>query len=112
MQPEDFDRKITLQRSTDTQDEYGAPVKEWNTLGPASIWAAYRPVSDGEKFSAGEVGATLSARFTVRYDSAWADVNPKDRLIFEGREFDIVSAKEVDGRRAFLEISASERADD
>lgn len=114
MQSERLDRRITLQRSTDTQDEYGSPVKAWADL--ATVWANYKPVSDGEKFSerlnGGEVAATLSARFAVRYDSAWADLNPKDRLIFEGRLFDIANVKEVHGRRAFLEITASERTDD
>jgi SPP1 family predicted phage head-tail adaptor len=111
MKPEKLDRRITLQRSTDTQDEYGSPVKVWNTLGPATIAANYKPVSDGEKFAAGEVGATLSARFTIRYDSAWADVSALDRLTFEGREFDIVGAKEVDGRRQFIEITAAARSE-
>jgi SPP1 family predicted phage head-tail adaptor len=109
MKPERLDRKITLQRFTWTQDEYGAPVQAWVDL--ATVWANYKPVSDAEKVSAGEVGATLSARFTIRYDSAWADVSALDRVLFEGRTFDVFGAKEVDGRRQFIEITAAARSE-
>lgn len=105
-----LDRRITLERATAAIDPgSGERVETWGPI--ATLSANYKPVSDGEKMQAGEIGATLSARFTIRYDSAWADVNPKDRLIFEGRTFDIVGAKEVGGRRQFIEITSAARAD-
>ena len=113
MKPEAFDRRIRLERATITQDTgSGENIETWATLGPEKIWAEFKPVSDGEKVQAGEIASTLMARFTVRYDSAWSSVNPKDRLIFEGRTFDIMGAKEVAGtRRSLIEITASARAD-
>lgn len=111
MQSADLDRFITLERATSTQDDYGSEVKVWATLGPAKIAANYKPVSDGEKMSAGEVGSMLSARFTIRYDSAWADVSALDRLVFEGKIFDIWGCKEVEGRRQFIEITAAARSE-
>jgi SPP1 family predicted phage head-tail adaptor len=112
MKPEKLDRIIRLERATVTQHEgSGENVETWATLGPQKIFASYTPVSDGEKVAAGEVGSTLMARFVIRYDSAWADVNPKDRLVFEGRTFDIWGAKEVHGRRQFIEITAAVRSD-
>lgn len=104
-----LDRKITIQRFTSSQDEFGTPIEVWSDL--ATVWANYRPVSDAEKMQAGEVSATLSARFTIRYDSAWADLSPIDRVVFEGRTFDVFGCKEVEGRRQFLEITASARAE-
>lgn len=110
MKPEKLDRRITLQRFTATQDPgSGENVETWSDL--ATVWAAYKPVSDGEKMQAGEVSATLSARFTIRYDSAWADLSALDRVMFEGRTFDIFGTKEVDGRRQFLEITTSARSE-
>lgn len=111
MDPGKLDRWIVIQRSTDTQDEYGSPVKVWSTL--ATLRAAYNPVSDGEKFAAGEVASTLSARFIVRYGAVWADVSSLDRLTFEGKTYDIVGAKEVtaEGRRRFIEITAGSRSE-
>lgn len=110
MQSAKLDRRITLQRFTFTTDEgSGEQVKTWSDL--ATVWANYKPVSDGEKMQAGEVSATLSARFTIRYDSAWADLSALDRVVFEGRTFDIFGTKEVDGRRQFLEITTSARSE-
>lgn len=104
-----LDRRITLQRSTDTQDEYGGSVKVWSDI--ATVWAAFKAVSDGEKVSAGEVGSTLMVRFTIRHDSAWADLSTLDRLIFEGVVFDIWGVKPLEGRRQFIEITAARRSE-
>lgn len=112
MDPGKLDRWVTIQRATVTQDPgSGENVETWGTF--ATLRAAYKPVSDGEKFSAGEVTATLSARFTVRWSTAWDDISSLDRLTFEGRNFDIVGAKEVEaeGRRRFIEITTSARSE-
>jgi SPP1 family predicted phage head-tail adaptor len=103
-----LDRKIILQRSTETVDEYNEPVKTWATLATRS--ASYEPLSDGEKFRASETAAEASARFVIRYSAAVADLNPKDRLTFEGAAWEIVRVKEI-GRREGLEITAGKRAD-
>ena len=108
MRPEAFDRTVTLQRATTTQNEYGEEVQAWADLG--TVQAKSQPVSDGEKLSAGEVSSTLSARFTIRYDSAWADFSAKDRLVFEGETFDVWGAKPV-GRRDLIEITAAARSE-
>ena len=105
-----LDRRLTLQRFTSTQDPgSGENIQTWGDI--ATDWANYKPVSDAEKMQAGEVSATLSARFTIRYDSAWANLSPVDRVVFEGRTFDIVGCKEVSGRRQFLEITAAARSE-
>lgn len=106
-----FDRIIRLERATVTQDPgSGENVETWATLGPEKIFASYTPVSDGEKVAAGEVGSTLMARFVIRYDSAWSSVNPKDRLVFEGRTFDLWGVKEL-GRHEGFELTAAARSD-
>ena len=103
-----MDRRITLERFTATRDEYNEPVQTWATL--ATRWASYEPLSDGERFRASETAANASARFVIRWSTDVADLNPKDRLVFEGTTFDIVHVKEV-GRRKGLEITAAARAD-
>lgn len=103
-----LDRKIVLQRFTSTTDDYNEPVKTWSTL--ATRAASFTPISDGERFRAGETAATASARFVIRYSSAVADLNPKDRLTFEGDTWQILHVKQL-GRREGLEISATVRAD-
>ena len=110
MKPERLDRKITLQRFTYTTDPgSGEQVKTWSTL--AAVWASKRDVSDSERVASAEVSAEIGTRFQIRWDSAWSDLNPKDRVVYDGRTYDIVGVKEL-GRREGLEISAIARADE
>lgn len=108
MQAGKLDRRVRLERFTETRDEYNEPVKTWALL--ATRWAFYEPLSDGEKFRAGETAANASARFQIRYSPTVADLNPKDRLIFEGVTHDIIRVKELT-RREGLEITTAARAD-
>ena len=103
-----LDRRIVLQRFSETRDAYNEPVKTWATL--ASRSASYEPLSDGERFRAGETAANASARFVIRWSSAVQTLNPKDRLTFDGDTYEIVRVKEI-GRREGLEITVSGRAD-
>lgn len=103
-----LDRKIILQRFTETRDEFNEPVKAWVTLATRS--ASYEPLSDGEKFRASETAADASARFVIRWSTAVSDLNPKDQLIYEGAVWQILRVKEI-GRREGLEITAGTRAD-
>lgn len=103
-----MDRKIVLQRFTETRDAYNEPVLTWATL--ATRAASYEPLSDGEWFRASETAANASARFVIRYSAAVADLSPLDRLTFEGLTYEIVNVKQV-GRREGIEITAGARAD-
>lgn len=110
MKSERLDRKITLERFTYSTDPgSGEQVKTWSTL--ATVWASKRDVSDSERVASAEVSAEIGTRFQIRWDSSWADLNPKDRVVHDGRTYDIVGVKEL-GRREGLEISAIARADE
>lgn len=108
MQSGKLDRRIRLERFSETRDEYNEPVKAWGHL--ATRWASYEPLSDGEKFRAGETAANASARFQIRWSTQVSDLNPKDRLIFEGVTHEIIRVKELN-RREGLEITTAARAD-
>lgn len=108
MQAGNLDRRIVLQRFTSTRDDYNEEVRTWTTLATRS--ASYEPLSDGERLRASEVGATASARFVIRHSTAVADLDPKDRLVFDGVTYAILHVKEL-GRREGIEITAVARAD-
>lgn len=103
-----LDRKVVLERFTESRDEYNEPVRAWAVLARRS--ASCEPLSDGEKFRASETAADASARFVIRYSRDVADLNPKDRLIFQGVVHEIIRVKEI-GRREGLEITTAARAD-
>lgn len=104
-----LDRRVTLERFTTTKDAFNNDVEAWAPL--ATVWAAYEPIRDGEKFRAGETAAGLSARFTIRYSAQVADLNPKDRLTFKGITYAILGVKEAEGRNVALEITCAARGD-
>ncbi|HEV7284322.1 MAG TPA: phage head closure protein, partial [Kaistia sp.] len=91
-----------------TRDVLNNPVEQWLEL--ATVWASKLDVRDSERFSSAQVGAEIGSRFQIRYSTTVADLNPKDRIVYGGKFYDIVGVKEI-GRREGLEISAMARAD-
>lgn len=103
-----LDRRITLQRATTAPDEYGEPIETWADL--ATVWASRRRASARETLAGAEVSAAISDVFEIRYDSAWSDLSPLDRLVFEDRTYAIETVDEI-GRREGLRIGAIARAE-
>ena len=111
MKAREMDRRITLQRKAVAQDGFGEPIETWSDL--ATVWA--QKVESArmarEAPDAGEARAALTRRtFRIRWDSSVSDVNPKDRIVFEGRTYDILGVSEL-GRREGFSIEAVARAD-
>ena len=103
-----LDRRITILRATVAADIFNEQVETWGTL--AVVWAHAAPVMDAERQRAGETLASKSYRFTIRYSSDIADIDPRDRVTFDGRTYDVQGVKEI-GRREGLEITATARAE-
>ena len=114
MTPGHLDRRVQFLRLTLSNDEFG-PSEVWygdeRDNHGSRVWAKKTEVSDGERWRAGEVAAHVTSRFLVRWSSFTAGLTPKDRLICEGRTYDIVGIKETEGRRQWLEITAAARID-
>jgi SPP1 family predicted phage head-tail adaptor len=81
---------------------------DWAPL--ATVSASVEHIRDTERWAAQEVGAEATLRFQIRYSSTVASTNPKDRLLYEEREHNIIAVKEL-GRRRGLEITATARVD-
>lgn len=100
-----LDRKITIQRATVTQDaEFNEPEETWEDLY-ANLWAGKRSKSGQEAFSEDQEVASEVLVFTVRYRKVLAT----DRVLYEGRTYDILPPLVEVGRRQFLEITAKAR---
>lgn len=105
----DLDRFVQFQRYTEADDGFRAE-KQWADHG-SRIPAAKTDISDAERWRAGEVSASITARFLVRWSSFSSDITPKDRLTCDGVTYEISGIKEVMGRREALEITTAARAD-
>ena len=101
----DLNRRIQIQRATQTPDGFGGFNTMWADHG-AAIFARRRDVSDAERFSAGGWDNKLVTRFIIRATSFGRGIRRTDRLTHEGITFEIDGIKEVPGNRGFLEITA------
>jgi SPP1 family predicted phage head-tail adaptor len=108
MEAGNLDRRVQFRRFTLIDDGF-AQVESWVDYGSV-VWAERRLVSDREQVAAAQVAARITARFLVRWSGLTGAITPKDRLICEGREYDITGVKEI-GRREGVEITAAARAD-
>ena len=110
----EFDRRILLQRKVEFDDGLSTVTEGWSDI--ANVWAKLIPMSGKEILAAAENAAFANARFKIRNDSLWSDLNATDRLLFgtsaqhpEGVPHDIVSVRS-EGRGFFL-IDAVARGD-
>ena len=105
-----LDRLAQFTRSELIDDGLSTRPGPYLPFGPA-VHASRRDISDAEKFAAGTVLATVTARFTVRHNAFTADLTPRDRLVCDGGEWGISGIKELpEPRRTWLEITATRRA--
>ena len=105
MNPAKLDRRITIQRKTTTQNDFGEVVEAWVLV--ATLWAERVQPKAWERFTAQQVMAEGEEKFKIRYRT---DIGPLNRVIFEGRTFDIKGVIEI-GRREGLEITCVGRAE-
>lgn len=103
-----LDRRVQILRATYAENDFGDMVQTWSVL--ATRWASRQDLSDAERVRAQQVGATMTARFQIRWDGEVADLSPKDRLVCDGQVFDIRGVKEIQRRRG-LEITCSLNVD-
>ena len=100
-----LDRRITLQRKTVTQDEYGQEIETWTDL--ATVWAEKRDMKGSERWQAQQKVAEVETTWRIR----WRDgITPLDRLLDGDQVYDVTGVAEI-GRREGLEITASARAE-
>lgn len=106
--PFNLDRRIMIERATVTQNEFNEDVETWGDY--ATVFAKRSDASAGESYRAKEVGGQLTTRFTIRWSQDVADVNPRDRIRYADRTYNITAVREIE-RNRWLEIDAVARVD-
>lgn len=102
---QELDRSISVERSTEAENEFNEPVVTWSVF--VKVRAKRRDASDGEKVSAGQLGATLMSRFVIRSSVTTRKILPTDRISHDEKLWNILGIKQADeGRNRFLEITA------
>lgn len=108
MRAGDLDRRITLMRYGISYNADNEPIEGYTAL--ATVWASWRRATARETLAGAEISAAASDIFEIRYSSTVADLNPKDRLTYQGDDYNITAVDEID-RRVGLRIAATKRAD-
>lgn len=103
-----LNRRCLLQRATVITNEFNEQIELWTTF--AAVWCGKKDASASESYRAQEVGAEITMRVTIRYSSDVAELNPRNRLIFDGVTYNITGVRETDPQR-FLEIDCVARKD-
>ncbi len=90
---------VTIQRLTKTPDGVGGYTQSWATL---LTTRAYMTVTGGtEQFSQDRLNAVQRQRAYIRYNSA---IKAKDRLSFNGQQFQIRNVINLEFRNKWLEL--------
>jgi SPP1 family predicted phage head-tail adaptor len=102
-------RLITIQRQTGARDSTGNETDTWTTF--ATVWVHIEPYigsarAGREEFSGNQMVGLDYTRFHLRY---LAGLAPKDRILYNGRIFDIQAVNNRDERNFELELIAKER---
>lgn len=103
-----LDQRITLLIPTVSYNSFNEEVRSYAPF--ATVWAAKHDVSTGESMRAQQLGAQLSARFTVRYSSDTSRVDAQFRIRHGTKDYEITGIRAL-GRNTWFEIDAVIRAE-
>lgn len=95
-----LDRKIIIERATETISSMGHPSKTWSTHKERR--AEVVPVSGAEAMKFEREVSSEILKFTIRY---LGDLTVKDRIYYDSKYWDVEYFREI-GRREGLEIIA------
>lgn len=103
-----LDRRITLMRNQPSQSARGGLADNWVAI--QELYAQVKYARGGERFATQQVVGQGVVTFLIRWDGAWSDFNVKDRVSFDGRDYDVRDVREL-GRREGIEIDATARSE-
>jgi len=95
--------RIILQSKTLTRDAYGGETITWVDL--ATVWAECLPLSGREFLAARAEVAESLLKIRIRWR---ADVSTGNRVVWDGRTYDIEAALDTGGRREELMLMCKE----
>ncbi len=96
-----LDRRIVIERATESRDDYGSPKETWATH--VSRKAQVTPLRGRSFFAAQQVSSEAEMMFRIRWHS---DIKATDRIRYDGALYEIVHPPLEVGRRRGLDILA------
>lgn len=104
MRAGDLRHQIVIQRYTETSNDFGEMVQEWATLSTQR--ASVNPISGKDIFSGAVLVNETTHKVFMRYVT---DIKPNDRVLFDGRIFNITAVINKDEKNVSLELLCKEQ---
>lgn len=105
-----LDKRVTIRRAAPPmRGALNEPVELWQDF--ASWPAQIVQQRATESWQAGQTAAQAETLFRLRWSTRAATITPRDRLVCDGREFNIIRVTET-VRRAVIEIVGVARAEE
>lgn len=90
-----------FESKTKTLDGAGGWSETWATISGAATRCKFKALSGGERFQAQRAEATTRNRIVCRY---FAGLSEDDRVVIDGRTYNIRFINNIELRNKFLEI--------
>ncbi len=102
----DLNQKIDIQKRSTTQDQFGQQTDSWTTI--ASPWCSVQTFGAQESVQGSVEVSTYKYKFRLRFDSALERIRNNHRVLFKGRELDIIGVENLHEKDVELIITALE----
>ena len=96
-----LNKRINIQEYNTIENGMGDSVSNWVDF--TTVWANVTNLSGREYFSAMQVRAENTVKFTIRYNK---NINETMRIIFEGNNYNINFIDNIKYGNKFIEIKA------
>jgi SPP1 family predicted phage head-tail adaptor len=104
--PGKLNRRLVLEAPVEADDGAGGVARNFAAI--ATLWASVTPVSAQEEIEAARLGARVTHRIGIRFTS---DITTRHRFRDDSAVYRIVSPRDRDGDKRFLDIAAEQRID-
>lgn len=95
---------IIIERYILTKNDFGESIEKWSTL--FSTRAEIKPFTGREYFASSMKISEMTHKITFRYS---LEVKTSDRILFNGKVFDITSIANIRETNRVIEILATEQ---
>nr|WP_303244225.1 phage head closure protein [uncultured Cellulosilyticum sp.] len=103
-----LNKRITIERQSEVEDEYGVSKISWVPL--KTVWCSINGLYGREYWEAKKYEAENTLSISIRYASC-ADITTKDRVNFNGKLFNIQHIDNIQFRNEVLKLKVSEVID-
>lgn len=96
--------RVQLSLRTTVPEDEGGELAVFTPL--ATVWARVRQLSARQVSEADARGVVATHGVVLRFRS---DLGPGDRIVYRGRNLEVLTAADLNGRRAYLSCVCTER---